>query len=138
MAESLAHVSYVRRMVSYVETIVPDFAQSLLYADIPDFPTRTPQVVGGYYPDLFYKSLNVLIIGEAKTDNDIDNEHTLAQLDSYIEETRTFLGQKHIILCSSILSFSMIKNMVIRKKRRESLSDVVFHVLDNYQNVAVI
>lgn len=132
MAESLAHIKYVERMAKYVESIPQEFVPSAMSADLPSYGQRTPKVIDGYYPDLYYYDLHCVIIGEAKTTNDIKNEHTQAQLDSYISEIRTFNCEKHLVICSSIIAFAQIINMVIRKKRRENIQDITFHVLDNH------
>lgn len=138
MAETLAHIKYVERMARYAETIPQEFVPTAMSADLPSYGQRTPKVINGYYPDLYYYDLHCVIIGEAKTTNDIENEHTRSQLDSYICEIRTFNCDKHIIICSSIIAFAQITNMVIRKKRRELIHDITFHVLDNHLRHKVI
>lgn len=138
MAESLSHIEYVERMVKYVETIPLRFVASMMYADLASYGQRTPKVINGYYPDLYYYDLHCVIIGEAKTTDDIDNEHTMAQLDSYIKEIRTYNCERHIIVCSSIIAYAQINNLVIRKKRRENIQDITFHVMDNHLRHRVI
>ena len=102
MAESLAHIKYVERMARYAETIPQEFVPTAMSADLPSYGQRTPKIINGYYPDLYYYDLHCVIIGEAKTTNDIENEHTRSQLDSYICEIRTYNCDKHIIICSRI------------------------------------
>lgn len=138
MAESLSHIKYVERMVKYVETIPLQFVASMMYADLASYGQRTPKVINGYYPDLYYYDLHCVIIGEAKTTDDIDNEHTMAQLDSYIKEIRTYNCERHIIVCSSIIAYAQINNLLIRKKRRENIQDITFHVMDNHLRHRVI
>lgn len=138
MAESLEHMTYVRKMVDYIPSFLTDFTQRLLFADLPGFMAKTPKVIGGSIPDLFYNDFNTVVIGEAKTPNDIDNDHTAKQLNDYIEEVRSYNVQKHIVFCTSIMGFSVLKNMIILKKRRESIDDIQFHILDNYKKVAII
>jgi hypothetical protein len=138
MAESLSHMEYVERMVKYVETIPLQFVASMMYVDLASYGQRTPKIINGYYPDLYYYDLHCVIIGEAKTTNDIDNEHTMAQLDSYIKEIRTYNCERHIIVCSSIIAYAQINNLVIRKKRRENIQDITFHVMDNHLRHRVI
>ncbi len=138
MAESLAHMEYVERMVKYAETIPQQFASSMMNADLASYGKRTPQVVNGFYPDLYYYDLHCVIIGEAKTTDDIDNEHTMKQLDSYIKEIRTYNCEKHIILCTSIIAFAHFNNLVVRKKQKEGIQDITFHLLDNHLRFKVI
>lgn len=138
MAESLAHIRYVERMVSYAEAIPQTYAKSLMVADLPSYEQRTPKVINGYYPDLYYHDLKCIIVGEAKTTGDIDNEHTIGQLNSYIKEVRTYNCERHIILCTSIIAFAQVNNMIIRKKRKEQIHDITFHILDNHSRHKII
>ena len=77
-------------------------------------------------------------LGEAKTIHDIDNDHTERQICSYIDEVRCYKGDRHIVMCSNITAFALIKNMIVRKKVRENLDDITFHILDNLSKVAVV
>jgi hypothetical protein len=118
---------------------VPECQQGMIYADLSEYGKRTPQVIGGYYPDVYYRTPSYFLIGEAKTDGDIDNFHTNAQIDCYIQELR--LGpqkEKHLVISSSIYSFAMLKNMIALKKRCEDLNDIKFHIIDNFGQVAVL
>lgn len=139
MAESLAHISYVRRIVNYMLTSVPGCQQRMIQADLAEYGKRTPQVFGGYYPDVYYRTPSYILIGEAKTDGDIDNYHTNAQIDCYIQELR--LGpqkEKHLVLSSSLYSFAMLKNLIALKKRSEDLNDIKFHIIDNIAQIAIL
>lgn len=105
MAESIAHISYVRNIVTYMSKSVPGYQKEMIQADLAEFGKRTPQVIGGYYPDVYYRTPSYFLIGEAKTDGDIDNYHTDAQIDCYIKELRSgFQKEKHLVLSSSLYS----------------------------------
>ena len=138
MAESKAHMDFVRRMVAYVKSEIPGCDEIMINADLPEYYGRTPQVIGGFYPDLYHSNSKCIVIGEAKTDNDLENEHTRNQIECYIEEVRCFHKERHIVLCTSILSYALLKNWVIRKKREEELDDITFHVLDSYKKSSKI
>lgn len=139
MSESLAHIEYVRKIVSYMEANFPSYQESVVQADLPEYGKRTPKVIGGYYPDVYYRTPSLFIIGEAKTDQDIDNYHTNNQIDSYIIELRTGIQkEKHIILSSSVYSFAMLKNMIVHRKKKEELSDITFHIIDNIARTATL
>ena len=45
---------------------------------------------------MFYNDSNYIILGEAKTDNDIDQEHTQRQLNDYVNEARTYDADRNI------------------------------------------
>ena len=72
------------------------------------------------------------------TIHDIENDHTEKQLKSYIDEVRCYKGDRHIVVCSNTSTFALIKNMIVRKKIKEHLDDITFHVLDNLSKVAVV
>ena len=138
MAESLLHMNYVRHIADYTERTFPNLIDSWLYIDLPESSKHPSATIGGHIPDMYYKDKHVIIIGEAKTENDIDNEHTKAQLKSYIDEVSMFQGERHIIYCSGMLSFSQIKNMILRLKRHDNIDGITFHILDNYSKVNTI
>jgi len=138
MPESLSHMVFVKRIVDYIQTIPQDFVQNLLCAELPGFKSGSPKVIGGSVPDVFYSDENTIVIGEAKTDNDIDNPHMSKQLDDYINEARTYNAQRHIVLCTSIIAYARLKNMIVLKKRREDITDISFHVLDNFERTEIV
>jgi hypothetical protein len=137
MAESAEHMSYVGKIVSYIEAL-PFCCADLIEADLPNYNTRTTRVCGGYYPDVYYNDRSRMILGEAKTDNDILNSHTDAQIKAYIDELQLFSGERHIVLCCSIFSLATIRNYAIRLKRVTNISGITFHFIDSLNNTSKI
>ena len=136
--ESLTHMSFVKKIADYVSTIPEDFTRNLLCVELPGEYNRCPQIIGGSIPDVFYNDSNYIILGEAKTDNDIDQEHTQRQLTDYINEARTYDADRNIVLCTSIMGFSRMKNIIVTKKMKEQLDDIKFHVIDCYNKVQIL
>jgi hypothetical protein len=136
--ESLTHMSFVKKIADYVSTIPHDFTRNLLCVELPGEYNRCPQIIGGSIPDVFYNDSNYIILGEAKTDNDIDQEHTHRQLNDYINEARTYDADRNIVLCTSIMGFSRMKNIIVTKKKKEQLDDIKFHVIDCYNKVQIL
>lgn len=136
--ESLTHMTFVKKIADYVSTIPEDFTRNLLCVELPGEYNRCPQIIGGSIPDVFYNDSNYIILGEAKTDNDIDQEHTLRQLNDYINEARTYDADRNIVLCTSIMGFSRMKNIIVTKKMKEQLDDIKFHVIDSYNKVQIL
>ena len=137
MAESLLHMDLVRIIASYIKRITPNFSASLLDAELPEYG-RTPKCLYGYYPDIRYRDNNNIIIGEAKTQYDIDNDHTEAQLNAYIDELLTYNLQLHIIYCVPFVSYVQMKNYLRHVKEQRELTDITFHVLDNFNRVSLL
>lgn len=129
MAESLQHKEYVSRIVSYIETI-PTCCADLIEADLLGYNTRVTKVGGAFYPDVYYRDFNTLIIGEAKTDDDIENEHTTLQLQTYINEATRFNGKSTIILSTSFYSAASFYNVVVRLIRKQSVRNISFFIID--------
>lgn len=139
MAESLKHIEYVKKITTYMVENIPKCEESLIQVDLAEYESRTPKVIGGNIPDVYYKTLDTFVIGEAKTDNDIERQHTDEQINNYIREVRTGTHhQKHIILATSLFSFAMWKNKIVRMKRKENLNDITFHVIDNINHSFII
>lgn len=136
--ESLTHMAFVKKVADYVSTIPEDFTSNLLCVELPGEYNRCPQIIGGSIPDVFYNDSNYIILGEAKTDNDIDQEHTQRQLNDYINEARTYDADRNIVLCTSIMGFSRMKNIIVIKKMKEQLDDIKFHVIDCYNKVQIL
>ncbi len=137
MAESLLHMDLVRIIASYIKRITPNFSASLLDAELPEYG-RTSQCLYGYYPDIRYRDNNKIIIGEAKTQYDIDNSHTVAQLNAYIDELLTYNLQRHIIYCVPFVSYAQMKNYLRHVKEQRKLTNITFHVLDNFNRVSLL
>ena len=137
MAESRQHKNLVKCIVSYLETI-PGCCLDLVEADLTDFNTRTTRIVGGYYPDVFYRDRDIIIIGEAKTDADLLTPHTDRQLSSYIEEVLLFPGEKHIILSVPFLSCNTLYNYVNRKMEKIPECGIFFHLINDMQRNEIL
>lgn len=136
--ESLTHMAFVKKIADYVSTIPEDFTRNLLCVELPGEYNRCPQIIGRSIPDVFYNDSDYIILGEAKTDNDIDQEHTQRQLNDYINEARTYDADRNIVLCTSIIGFSRMKNIIVTKKMKEQLNDIKFHVIDCYNKVQIL
>lgn len=136
--ESITHMTFVKKIADYVSTIPEDFTRNLLCVELPGEYNRCPQIIGGSIPDVFYNDSNYIILGEAKTDNDIDQEHTQRQLNDYINEARTYDADRNIVLCTSIMGFSRMKNIIVIKKMKEQLDDIKFHVIDCFNKVQIL
>lgn len=137
MAESRLHKQLVRSIVSYIETI-PDCCADFIEADLDNYNTRTTRVVGGFYPDVFYKDSKIIIIGEAKTENDLINPHTRDQIFSYIEEVKLFNGERNIVLCVPFIAFCTLFNYVNRLVEKQNVKNVTFHLLSDNANSEIL
>lgn len=83
MSESVEHSLYVDEIVDYVRVTYPYINSSSYCVESPGFDLP-PQLSNNYRPDFYCESEGQIIIGEAKTAHDIDNDHTLGQFDAYV------------------------------------------------------
>lgn len=87
--ESKKHHSLVKIIYDYV--IKNKKAEkSLIQSDIFEIDGNVTRMPEGFVPDLYYKYGNMIIIGEAKTDSDLDREHSILQFKSYINYMKNY------------------------------------------------
>lgn len=137
MAESRQHKQLVQRIVSYVEA-KPDCCADFIEADLENYNTRTTRVVGGFYPDVFYKDAHSIYIGEAKTEQDLINLHTTNQLLSYVDEVKLFNGERHIILCVPFFAFCTLYNYINRFIEQHNISNICFHLISDTSRAEIL
>lgn len=88
MSESSQHYSFVNEIIQYVKNTYPWIEEGCYYVDRPEYDK--PFAVGeSCIPDFYCESGDTLIIGEAKTALDIDNQHTRKQFRSYVNRCRS-------------------------------------------------
>ncbi len=85
MSQSDAHKNLVVRLVNELESRYP---RILIVSDVQQNPgDPVPPVIDGFRPDVYASQPNnfhLTIIAEAKTDGDLDNQHTHNQLLAFI------------------------------------------------------
>ena len=83
MSESPKHLELVRRIRDVLKTR-DDIDANLVIAEDHEENTITFQTPEGYRPDVYYYDNKKLILGEAKTTKDLNNNHSNSQFESYI------------------------------------------------------
>ena len=84
MSESPQHLGLVKKIRDAIrerDNITP----SLVAAEDHEENTITFNTPEGFRPDVYYNDNRLLILGEAKTTNDLSNWHSDAQFDSYFK-----------------------------------------------------
>ncbi len=87
MSESSKHIELVEKCADWICKSLLDGDSGYMYIEKPDFPKeKRPQMVYGFVPDIIVVNAPKYecIIGEAKTANDIENQHTIDQLRAFI------------------------------------------------------
>lgn len=118
MSESNQHKKLVELIIEELTNIVGTEYCCFIESDMSDnrpLPLLTPE---GYRPDVMYHFGDMLIIGEAKTSNDVDREHSLKQYESYIRRCSLFSGKAMFILAVPWLEYATANNITKRIKKK--------------------
>ncbi len=88
MPESLLHLRLVHLVVEHIERIYsPSYPMALLH-DLPGhLGDDKPPRIGGFVPDVYALDVptSLVIVGEAKTNNDLETDHTRRQLSAFLK-----------------------------------------------------
>jgi len=127
--ESEAHKQFVRNAVEYIKRTF-GVEENQMSIDLGEPGKTPPTVIDGFRADIYVHTPKYIIIGEAKTDNDIVKKHTVAQLAAYIKEVKTFNQERHIVMSSSWSSYATMRNFIRNFRKPYDLSDITFHTVD--------
>lgn len=127
--ESEAHKQFVRNAVEYIKRTF-GVEENQMSIDLGEPGKTPPTVIDGFRADIYVHTPKYIIIGEAKTDNDIVKKHTLAQLAAYIKEVKTFEQERHIVMSSSWSSYATMRIFIRNFRKPYDLSDITFHTVD--------
>jgi hypothetical protein len=86
--ESRDHLELVQTIVSYVTSAWKTCAAMAILTDLPARPAASrPPRIAGYVPDVYAADVPTtqVIIGEAKTLDDLETEHARRQLWAFLE-----------------------------------------------------
>lgn len=87
MPESLKHLELVRYIVDHIRRHFSAIRDIAILHDLPGYlGCDKPPKIGAYRPDVFAidAPLTTTIVGEAKTQPDLENQHTCEQLISFL------------------------------------------------------
>jgi hypothetical protein len=85
--ESARHVLLVEALIRTVETRHKVHEDIMILADHHRFDRNRPPQLGGFTPDLLAHNLPITmrILGEAKTENDLESERSAQQLRAFLD-----------------------------------------------------
>ena len=137
MAESAAHIEYVSRLGNYVMGMLSPNEKVYILIDTPNSVVFPPRIVNNYRPDLYYNHNHCLIIGEAKTDEDFDRPHSIAQYVSYMDECSLFSGESMIIISCSWRVSPALANLIRNIKRTGlyNIPVIIINELGQYRTI---
>jgi len=129
MSESVQHQQLVRLIIEDVVRLVGKEHISLIAADFIDEYELPPLTNEGFRPDVFFHLGNQLIIGEAKTSNDIERMHSRKQYESYIRKCALFDGKAVFIIAVPWIDHAVIHN-ILRKIQKKHPGTYLIKILD--------
>lgn len=135
--ESQAHKDFVQNAIDYIKQNF-NVADNQIAADLGDVTMLPPKSINGYRADIYVNTPTMIIIGEAKTDNDIYNNHTVAQLSSYVMDVCTYKKERHIVMSCSMAAYPSIRNFIRRFRKRNNTQGITFHTVDPFKKGEVL
>lgn len=129
MSESLQHQQLVKLILQETLSIVGHDNNALIASDAVDGLSLPPLTSEGFRPDVYYCYNDVLIIGEAKTSNDVDRLHSRAQYKSYISKCSLFQGKATFIIAVPWTEHATINN-IVKKIAKQYPGTYVIKILD--------
>lgn len=132
MPESIAHFTLVRHLVSWIERESGWHKRAALLVALPELASSgSPPRVGGYVPDVFLKDEHsgIALIGEAKTAEDIEKQHSRDQYLAFMRFLAAY--QEHLFLLAVPWSCVIqTRSLIAALQRRNQLQGVRTLVLD--------
>ena len=87
MSESAAHADLVQAVIAYLKHEFSDLAEIAIREDaVRPVRGERPPMIEGYVPDVFATDVptTITLIGEAKTQQDIETDHSLRQISAFL------------------------------------------------------
>lgn len=135
MSESRSHIELVQVAKNYIIDSIPE--EYSIFVQMHSADTQRPQVLESFIPDVFVEIPDLLMIGEAKTINDFDREHSKAQFDVYLNKCDSFHGESCLVISVPWQIVPSAKNYFRRiKKRREYTMDIA--IINELGEVAMV
>jgi hypothetical protein len=118
MAESFQHQQLVQLLKKEVLELIPSGCQGLIQQDTPASMALPPKTIEGFRPDIYYCFEGLLIIGEAKTSDDVERQHSRTQYAAYIKECAKFQGKAVLIIAVPWMERASANNIVQNLKKK--------------------
>lgn len=131
MTESSQHMKLVDIIVARTHEMVPEPYWPLIAIDSQTSNNLPKSTSEGFKPDVLYIFEGMIIIGEAKTSNDIERPHSKSQYRSYIKKCDAFAGQAYLIIAVPWTEKISVANLIKRMIRQEKITNCHLIILDD-------
>lgn len=117
MSESANHKKLVELIINHIGKEVGDDYICLIESDISDDHPLPQLTEEGFRPDVVFEFNGKMIIGEAKTSNDILREHSLRQYASYLRKCSLYNGSAEFVIAVPLMDYATAYNIVHKISR---------------------
>ena len=131
MGESQAHINLVHKLRDYVSACYLHNDDGRILIDLPTSNTYSQTfIIDGHRPDLFVKTgCNKIIIGEAKTQDDLEREHSISQYITFLKYCSKYDSSIFILAVPWDLTISA-RNLLNKITNDENIVKVDIDVID--------
>jgi len=133
VAESLDHLRLVELVIEHIHRVYRPTHAVVVFHDLPgQLGGEKPPRIGGFVPDIYAVDAppSIVIVGEAKTEGDLETDHSRRQIVAFLEH----VSQQRcgvFILAVPWQAFASAKNLVARLGRELGLHQVTAIVIDD-------
>ena len=135
--ESQAHKEYVLNAIDYIKRTF-GVSDCEIATDLGDASMLPPKSIDGFRADIYVNTAKYVIIGEAKTDDDIIKNHTFDQFASYVKDVKAQDKERHIIMSGSMAAYPTIRNFIRRFRKHNDVPGITFHTVDPFKKGEVL
>ena len=128
MSESGQHKKLVEIIIEYVEGQVGHDYVCFIESDMSDDRPLPALTEEGFRPDVVYEYNGLMIIGEAKTSDDVLREHSLAQYASYLRKCSLYSGKAMYVMAVPWMEQASANN-VIKEIKKDYPGDYEIKIL---------
>lgn len=118
MSESAQHLQLVNLIIDEIVNLVGETNRCFIMSDAADGYALSPLTEEGYRPDVYYQYQNCLIIGEAKTSDDVARVHSKMQFESYLKKCSLFHGDAVFLAAVPWTEHTTIYNLLRKLQKR--------------------
>lgn len=131
MAESAEHIALVQLLEKWICINLLNYDNGAIRIDSPNACGKAtpPPVINQYRPDIYVDYKGVLIIGEAKTERDLDCSHSKRQFESYLMTCEMYEGKSYLIVAVSNFVEASARNMLKSIRKRLNVMKTEHHVI---------
>ena len=130
MPESQSHINFVKKLGEVATQLLNESQLPFLYLDNSLSEAKPPRTTGNFVPDMFYKDSDLMIIGEAKTADDVDRKHSLSQYENYFDDLSSFDGRSIIVFSVPWYTKNTIKNIARRLRIKKNPSIEIYVITE--------